>query len=89
MEDRKIYDLFGLELNVGDTVCFTLSMRKDEKPIVKGKISEICYGKNPNEWGSYYDFIVIDYVQTDITEWAKREKKLPGKVLSTRVVKCY
>ena len=87
--ERKIYDLFGLELNVGDKVCFTLSMRKDEKPLVKGKITEIKYGKTPNDWCGYNDYIVVDYVQTATTEWAEREKKLPGKVLSTRVVKCY
>ena len=36
--ERKIKDMFGNGLKKGDSICFTLSMRIDEKPIVKAKI---------------------------------------------------
>lgn len=86
---RKVCDAFGLELNVGDTVCFTLSMRIDQKPLVKAVIREFIYGKKPNEWGDYTDWLGIDYIENPAVDWARREKKLPNKVSPDRVIKCY
>lgn len=87
---RKICDAFGLELKVGDTVCFTLSMRKDQKPIVKAVIREFIYGKNADPGtGTYTDYLAIDFVESPAVEWARVEKKLIKKVSPDRVVKCY
>lgn len=89
MEERVIHDAFGLPLNVGDTICFTLHIRKDQKPIVKAKITEICYGKKPDSYGVYWDWVVPEYVDSRDVSWAKSEKKLPKKISPCRVVKCY
>ena len=89
MEDRPIYDAFGLPINIGDTICFTLSMRKDQKPIVKAKVADICYGKKADEQGIYWDWIIPEYIDSHDVDWARMEKKLVGKVAPSRVVKCY
>lgn len=86
---RKITDMFGTELQVGDTVCFTLSMRIDQKPLVKAVIREFIYGKKPNDYGCYTDWLGIDYIETSVVEWARDEGKLIKKVSPDRVIKCY
>lgn len=88
--ERNIKDMFGNELKKGDNICFTFSMRKDEKPIVKAKIGGFIYGKVCNDSGQYTDWIIIDhYIETGTVEQARREKKLVQKVSPGRVVKCY
>ena len=88
--ERVIKDMFGHELKKGDSICFTLSMRKDQKPIVKARIGDFAYGKTCDNLGRYMDYIVIDcYVETPTIEWARREHKLIQKVSPDRVVKCY
>lgn len=87
--ERTITDKFGTELRVGDNICFTVSMRIDEKPIVKAKISEIRFGKNQNCNGEYSDWLLFEAIDSPDADWAKREGKLPGKVSPKRVVKCY
>ena len=77
----KITDKYGLELHEGDTVCFTLSMRIDQKPIVKATIAGFLYGKT--------NWIVPEYIEDSDVEWGRKEGKLPAKVASHRVVKCY
>lgn len=89
MEERIIHDAFGLPLHIGDTICFTLSMRIDQKPIVKAKIADICYGKKPDCDGVFWDWIVPEYIESSDVSWATREKKLLKKVTPSRVVKCY
>jgi hypothetical protein len=89
MEQRIITDKFGTELRVGDTVCFTISMRVDNKPLVRATISEIRYGKNQNLYGEYTDWLLCDFTDCPEVQWAKREDKLPGKISPKRVVKCY
>jgi len=90
MENRVITDMFGNELKVGDNICFTLSMRVDQKPIVKAKIGGFIYGKTCDNFGRYTNWIAIDcYVETSTVEWAREEGKLIQKVSPTRVVKCY
>ena len=75
-------DKFGTEICVGDTICFTLNMRKDQKPIVRATIKEIVpFG---------YDLMAVcDYLNSSDVEWARKENKLPSKVSTHRVVKCY
>ena len=75
-------DKFGTEICVGDTICFTLDMRKDQKPIVRATIKDIVpFG---------YDFMAVcEYLNSFDVEWAKKEGKLPNKVSVKRVVKCY
>ena len=86
----KVYDAFGLEINIGDNVCFTLSMRKDQKPIVKGKITNFIFCEPNDLYGSNrVVYVEVEYVDSPIVEQAKREKKLISKVVSYRVVKCY
>ena len=88
--ERPIKDMFGHELKEGDSICFTLSMRRDEKPIVKARVAALVYGKNCDDCGRYNDWIVIDcYVETSTVEWARREGKLIQKVSPDRVVKCH
>jgi hypothetical protein len=87
--ERKVVDKFGLELNAGDNVCFTLSMRKDSKPIVKAKVCEVKAGTKPNYDGVFTDWVVVEYYDSPEAEWGKREGKLPKKVTPDRVVKCY
>ena len=77
----KIKDKFGLVLQEGDNVCFTISMRIDEKPIVKATIASFISGKKA--------WIVPEYVESDDVDWAREEGKLPKKVAADRVVKCY
>lgn len=71
-------DKFGNELCVGDTICFTLSMRIDSKPIVRATITGI-----QNDW------LIIDYIESPDVAWGRKEKKLHKKVSAHRVVKCY
>ena len=88
--ERVIKDMFGKELKVGDSICFTLSIRKDQKPIVKARIGDFAFAKTCNKFGEYRDFIIIDcYVETTEVKWARKEDKLIEKVISSRVVKCY
>lgn len=90
MENRVITDMFGKELKEGDSICFTLNMRKDQKPIVKARIANFIYGKTCDELGRYTDWIVIDcYVEIPAVNWARNEGKLIQKVSPDRVVKCY
>lgn len=87
---EKIVDMFGNELKVGDTICFTLSMRKDQKPIVCATIADFKpdnteFGlANNNAW-----IILGEYRNNPTYSWAKNEGKLIAKVSSHRVVKCY
>lgn len=87
--DRIITDQYGLELKVGDNVCFTLSMRKDQKPIIKARITEIKVAQKPSSDGVYNDWLVIEPIESRVVEWARIEHKLISKVTPTRVVKCY
>lgn len=81
--ERVVTDMYGNELKVGDNVCFTISMRKDDKPIVKAKVGGFICGKTT-------DWIVIDeYVESSSVEWGRLENKLIKKVSTSRVVKCY
>lgn len=89
MENRKIKDMFGLELSQGDTVCFTLSMRRDDKPMVKAVIKDIIVGQKENCCGEYTDWLVPEFVESDTVEWARLEGKLVSKVRPNRVIKCY
>ena len=89
MENRKIKDMFGLELAVGDTVCFTLSMRKDDKPMVKAVIKDIIAGQKENCYGEYTEWLVPEFVESNTVEWARLEGKLISKVKPNRVIKCY
>ena len=83
--EKKIYDKFGTELCVGDTICFTLSMRIDQKPIVRATITGFLYRKTPDG----IDYIQMEYIESSDVRWARLEKKLIKKVSSERVVKCY
>lgn len=87
--ERTITDMFGNELHIGDTICFTLNMRIDNKPIVRATISDICYGKNADSRGMFCDWLIVDYTDSPIIAWAKKESKLITKVSPARVVKCY
>lgn len=87
--ERKIKDMFGLELSQGDTVCFTLSMRRDDKPMVKAVIKEIIAGQKANCSGEYTDWLVPEFVENSTVEWARLEGKLVSKVKPNRVIKCY
>lgn len=82
--ETKLKDMYGIEINVGDNVCFTLSMRKDTKPIVKAKVTGLIHGKTA---GSNY--LQIEYVESHTVAWARLENKLLKKVSCDRVVKCY
>ena len=78
-----VTDMFGNELKVGDTVCFTISMRIDQKPIVAATVGSFnCTGQRV--W-----IILGEYRKSPDVEWATKENKLIKKVLSSRVVKCY
>ena len=87
--ERTITDMVGHELNVGDTICFTISMRIDQKPIVRATVKEFVFGKNQNGYGEYTDWIVPEYIESPDVKWGERECKLPKKVSPARVVKCY
>lgn len=75
-------DKFGTDVTIGDNICFVINLRKDTKPIVKAKVSDII------PFGSNY-MAVCDYCECADTEWAKRENKLPEKIIISRAVKCY
>jgi hypothetical protein len=80
----RVRDKFGDEIKEGDTVCFTLPMRIDQKPIVKATVAGFIYAK---PGGKRDSFIVLgDYIDCPDVEWARREDKLIKKVLSDRVV---
>lgn len=83
MEEKKTTDKFGTEVKVGDRVCFSLSMRKDQKPIVRATVTDIL------RYNDDYDWIVVEYLDSSDVDWARRENKLPGKVINYRTVKCY
>lgn len=94
-EPRVVTDMFGTELKKGDKVCFSLNLRKDNKPLVKAVIGDFVYSKTPNGCGIYSDWIAIDHYEnmpeerTYILELARREDKLVEKVMASRVIKCY
>ena len=88
-EERLITDMFGNELHIGDNVCFTLNMRKDNKPIVRATITNISYGKKADCYGTFCDWLIVDYTENHTTTWARMEDKLIQKVTPSRVVKCY
>lgn len=76
-------DMYGEELKKGDNICFTISLRKDQKPLVKAVIAG--FGKDArNDW-----VIIGSYVDSPSVRQAESEKKLPAKVSSGRVIKCY
>ena len=75
-------DKFGTPLNIGDNICFTLNMRKDTKPMVKAKNTDI------KPFGEGYQ-CSCEYIESDDVAWARLEKKLPARVSADRVVKCY
>ena len=77
--------MYGIELHKGDNICFTLSMRKDQKPMVKAKVIDFAYGKSEDAM----DFILVEYIESQDVAWGRLEKKLPQKVSSHRVIKCY
>lgn len=81
--------MVGHELKAGDTICFTLSMRIDQKPIVRATIKDFVFGKNQNYDGEYTDWIVPEYIESSDVEWGRHECKLPKKISPHRVVKCY
>lgn len=76
----------GNELAVGDTICFTINMRKDQKPLVRAKVIELVCGKTQD---GNNDWAVVDYIDSPAVEWGRHEKKLPKKIVAYRVVKCY
>lgn len=72
-------DKYGDPVRPGDSVCFTLDMRRDRKPIVKANVSDILDGK----------WIVPEYNHSDTdVQWAEREGRLVRRVLASRTVKC-
>ena len=77
MENRKIKDMFGLELATGD------------KPMVKAVIKDIIAGQKENCYGEYTDWLVPEFVESNTVEWARLEGKLISKVKPNRVIKCY
>lgn len=83
--EQKLTDMFGIEVCVGDNICFTLSMRKDQKPIVKATVTGLLYGKTPDS----PNYFQIEYVESPTVRWARLEHKLIQKVSCDRVVKCY
>lgn len=89
MENRKIKDMFGLELSKGDTICFILSMGKTDKPMVKATIKNIIVGQKENCYGEYTDWLVPEFIENDTIERARLENKLVSKIKPNRVVKCY
>lgn len=80
-QNTTVKDKADHELKVGDTVCFTISMRIDSKPIVRATIKEIQRGKQ--------DWLVVEYIDSHDVDWGRRENKLPARVKPSRVVKCY
>lgn len=88
-EVRKVTDMAGNELAVGDTICFTISMRIDNKPLVRAKVVEVICGKKPDFSGHYNDWLVVEYIDSPAVAWGRTEKKLPKKISAHRVVKCY
>lgn len=94
-EPRIVTDMFGTELKRGDKVCFTLNMRKDNKPLVKAVVGDFVYCKTPDLRGVYGDWIAIDHYErmpeerAYILECAVKENKLVEKVMASRVIKCY
>lgn len=86
---RPVKDMAEHELQVGDTVCFTLSMRKDQKPLVRARIKDFVYAKKPDYQGQYQDRIVPEYIECPMVKWGRNEDKLPERVRPNRVVKCY
>ena len=92
---KPIYDKFGNELQCGDNICFSVSMRKDQKPIVRVKIAGFITDKSGDDWVLLGDPIPVaddlsprnsgnaDY------DWACHEGKMPKKVIAYRVIKCY
>jgi hypothetical protein len=91
---NTVTDKFGTELKVGDTVCFTLSMRKDIKPIVRAKVTGVL-ADNPVKramglnGSPIQNYVSVEYIDSQDVEWARSENKLIQKVISSRVVKCY
>lgn len=75
-------DKFGIEVNVDDTICFTLNLRKDYKPIVKAVISGVL------PYGNSF-MVVCEYIENEDVARARKENKLPQMVSVERVVKCY
>ena len=87
MENNVAIDSFGRALKVGDYVCFTVSMRRDQKPIVRARIGEITpctFDKIPTAWLTFDEL-----TESPEMQWALRENRLPSKILCKRVVKCY
>lgn len=76
-------DMYGEELKKGDSICFTISLRKDQKPLVKAVIAGFDKDAR-NDW-----VIIGTYVDSPSVRQAESEKKLPAKVSSGRVIKCY
>ena len=78
----KVVDMAGHELSVGDTICFTINMRKDDKPMVRATITEIVRSKE-------VDWAKVEYIDSHSVRWGRTENKLPSKVVTYRVCKCY
>lgn len=76
-------DMYGEKLKKGDSICFTISLRKDQKPLVKAVIAGFDKDAR-NNW-----VIIGSYMDSPSVRQAESEKKLPAKISSRRVVKCY
>ena len=92
---KPVLDKFGNELECGDSICFSVSMRIDQKPIIRVKVAGFVTDKSGDDWVLLGDPVPVaadlppqnrgnaDY------DWACYEKKLPKKVIAHRVIKCY
>ena len=84
-------DSVGNIIQKGDTICFTLNMRKDQKPLVRAVIKDLKHSTSQSGGCPpvLYDWCFVEHIESPVVEWARKEKKLPRRVAADRVIKCY
>lgn len=91
MEERQVFDKYGIELKGGDCVCF-LYKPYAETYLVKAIVKEIKPMKKDEHFPSiakaneHRGWVIIDKY---VDDWLNNDKKTKKKVIAERVVKCY
>lgn len=91
MPESPFTDSVGNTIQKGDKICFTLNMRKDQKPLVRAVIKDLKHSTRQSGGcpPTQYDWCIVEYIESAVVEWARKENKLPKQVAADRVIKCY
>ena len=81
--DTENKDKYGTPLEVGDYICFNISMGRSEKILTKAKITGFHERAG-------FPLASLEFAEDDKElEWVRIGNKLPKSVYLYRVIKCY